>query len=88
MLILTRKSGEKIRIGNDILIQPMKTAKGKVKIGITAPESIPIYREEIYVQIQTENKESRLDQDLHLSLLEQFAETNQETMVKETGEEI
>jgi len=29
MLILTRKSGERIRIGNDILIQPMKTAKGK-----------------------------------------------------------
>ncbi|MFQ6614206.1 MAG: carbon storage regulator CsrA [Fidelibacterota bacterium] len=88
MLILTRKSGEKIRIGNDILIQPMKTARGKVKIGITAPESIPIYREEIYIQIQMENMESRLDQDVHLALLKQFTKTNPSVMIKQTGEKI
>jgi len=52
----------------------MKTAKGKVKIGITAPENIPIYREEIYLQIQSENKEATLDKDVNLSLLEQFSD--------------
>ncbi len=77
MLILTRKSGERIRIGNDILIQPMKTAKGKVKIGIIAPESIPIYREEIYLQIQAENQEARLEKDVHLSILEKFSKSTQ-----------
>ncbi|RMF06626.1 MAG: carbon storage regulator [Candidatus Neomarinimicrobiota bacterium] len=74
MLILTRKSGEKIRIGNDILIQPMKSGKGKVKIGITAPDNVPIYREELYLQIQTQNQEARLEPELQIDVLEQFSQ--------------
>lgn len=47
MLILTRKPGESIRIGDDIVIY-VKSISGKtVRLGITAPQSIPVYREEL-----------------------------------------
>ena len=53
MLALARKTNQSIMIGNDIEI------KGdQVKIGINAPKSVPIYRKEIYVQIQDENKKA------------------------------
>lgn len=47
MLILTRKPGESIRIGDDIVIY-VKSISGKtVRLGITAPQSVPVYREEL-----------------------------------------
>lgn len=50
MLILTRKTGESIMIGDDIAITVLRVMGDTVKIGIEAPRSIPIYREEIYCQ--------------------------------------
>ena len=47
MLVLTRKAAETIRIGNDIVIKVIKTAKGTVKIGIEAPASIRVMRGEL-----------------------------------------
>jgi len=47
MLVLTRKSAETIRIGNDIVIKVIKTAKGTVKIGIEAPANIRVMRGEL-----------------------------------------
>ena len=47
MLVLTRKRDETIKIGSDIVIRVMKTAKGSVKIGIEAPDSVRILRGEI-----------------------------------------
>lgn len=58
MLTLTRKVGESIRIGNDILIM-VQEIKGKgVKISIEAPRSTTIYREELYRKIVAANQES------------------------------
>ena len=56
MLILTRKEGEKIRIGDDIQITVVEIKKGTVKIGISAPKGLAIHREEIYQRILEENK--------------------------------
>ena len=47
MLVLTRKAAETIRIGNDIVIKVIKTAKGTVKIGIEAPANIRVMRGEL-----------------------------------------
>ncbi len=58
MLALTRKSNESIMIGNDVEISILEIKGDQVKIGISAPKSVPIYRKEIYVQIQEANKEA------------------------------
>ena len=58
MLALSRKQGESIMIGNDIEITLLDVKGDQVKIGISAPKSVPIYRKEIYVAIEQENKEA------------------------------
>lgn len=56
MLALARKINQSIMIGNDIEITLLEIKGDQVKIGITAPKSVPVYRKEIYAQIQEENK--------------------------------
>lgn len=58
MLALSRKTSESIIVGNDIEITILEIKGDQVKIGINAPKSIPIYRKEIYIQIQEANKEA------------------------------
>ena len=55
MLVLTRKLGEKIQIGDDISILIMEVKGKQVKLGIEAPSNIKVHREEIYQKIQEEN---------------------------------
>lgn len=55
MLVLTRKCGESIRIGDSIRVVVVEVKDGQVKIGIEAPIDMPVHREEIYVKIQEEN---------------------------------
>ena len=55
MLVLTRKPGESIRLGDGIIIKVLESSSGQVKLGISAPESVPIHREEIYERIKAEN---------------------------------
>ena len=55
MLVLTRKLGEKIQIGDDISIVIMEVKGKQVKLGIEAPSNIKVHREEIYQKIQDEN---------------------------------
>ncbi len=55
MLILTRKEGESIRIGDNITIKIVAMDNKHVKIGIEAPRNVSVNREEIYQKIQNEN---------------------------------
>ncbi len=55
MLILTRKIGEAITIGEDIKITVLGIQGRQAKLGITAPEKISVYRDEIFKRIQLEN---------------------------------
>lgn len=57
MLALTRRRGESLVINNDIEIEVLEIRGDQVKIGISAPKSVPVYRKEVYLQIQKENKE-------------------------------
>lgn len=58
MLALSRKITESIVIGNDIEITVLDIKGDQVKIGIKAPKTVPVYRKEIYMQIQDSNKEA------------------------------
>ncbi|MBE5946718.1 MAG: carbon storage regulator CsrA [Lachnospiraceae bacterium] len=58
MLALSRKEGESIMIGSDIEITVLEVKGEQIKIGISAPKSVPIYRKEIYAQIQEANRET------------------------------
>jgi carbon storage regulator len=55
MLILTRKAGEKIRIGDNITIHVVDVGKGNVRIGVEAPKDVTIMRDEVLERIEKEN---------------------------------
>ena len=55
MLALTRKKGEALVINNNIEITVLEIRGDQIKIGISAPKDVPIYRKEVYLQIQQEN---------------------------------
>ena len=52
MLVLTRKSNQSIMIGDDIEVSVLAIMGEKVRIGIEAPRSVPVFRKEVYVEIQ------------------------------------
>jgi carbon storage regulator len=57
MLVLTRKPNQSIMIGDDIEVSVLSVVGEKVRIGIHAPHDIPVFRTEIYVEIQREGGE-------------------------------
>lgn len=56
MLVITRKKGESILIGDDIEVMIVKVEEGSVKISISAPKNVTILRKELYKEITEENK--------------------------------
>lgn len=58
MLALTRKKGESLVINNNIEITVLEIRGDQIKLGISAPREVPVYRKEVYLQIQEENAES------------------------------
>ena len=62
MLVLTRKSNQSIMIGDEIEVSVLSVMGEKVRIGIQAPQEVPVFRKEIYLEIH--RKESETEQDL------------------------
>jgi carbon storage regulator len=56
MLILTRRPGERVVIGDEILVTVMGVSGHTVRLGIAAPSGVPIYREEIWLAVKEENR--------------------------------
>jgi carbon storage regulator len=56
MLILTRRAGERVVIGDDVLVTVMEVSGQTVRLGIAAPQGLPIYREEIWLAVKEENR--------------------------------
>lgn len=63
MLVLTRKLGETIRIGDNITVKIVDLDGRHVKLGIEAPKSVAVNREEIYERIQRENRAASVSKD-------------------------
>lgn len=64
MLALSRKQGESIMIGGNIELSILEVKGEQVKLGISAPKSVPVYRKEIYLQIQEENRQTAANIDI------------------------
>ncbi len=61
MLALSRKKNEALIINNNVEVTVLEIKGDQVKIGISAPKEIPVYRKEVYLQIQNANKEAATD---------------------------
>ena len=58
MLVLTRKLGEVIRVGDDVTVRVLEVKGNQVRLGVDAPAEVRIYREEIYGAIRKENEKA------------------------------
>ena len=68
MLILTRRLGESIRVGDDIKITVVEIRGGNIRLGIEAPTQIKVHREEIYERIKEENRLAAASSSIDLSV--------------------
>lgn len=76
MLVLTRKKGESIQIGHNIEVTVIAIEGDQIKLGIDAPQSIDIHRQEIYHAIQKQNSEA-IEANIQLiSLLDKKTKNN------------
>jgi len=82
MLVLTRKSGESIRIGDDITVTVMEIRGKQVRLGIEAPPEVTVHREEVYRRVQEEN---RLAATAHVGNVESLAEIWKKVQRKKNG---
>jgi carbon storage regulator len=56
VLIITRRPGERIMVGDEVTVEIMEIVGNSVRVGISAPRSVPVYREEIYAAVRDENR--------------------------------
>lgn len=69
MLVLTRKVGESINIGNNIKVTIINMDGGQVRLGIEAPRDVIVHREEIYIKILEENRQAARTSTLDLKTI-------------------
>ena len=63
MLVLTRRPGERVIIGDDIVVTISGIRGDQVRLGFTAPNEVPVYRKEIYDRIKTESRSEHATRD-------------------------
>jgi carbon storage regulator len=68
VLVLTRKSNQSIMIGDDIEISVLAVMGEKVRIGIEAPRSVPVFRREVYVEIHDDGDDDGEREDVDVAL--------------------
>ena len=56
MLVLTRKTNESIMIGDDVEVSVLAVSRDKIRLGISAPREVPVFRKEVYISIQEERQ--------------------------------
>ena len=78
MLILTRRIGESIIIGDDITVTVLGTQRGHIKIGIEAPKNISVHREEVYQRIAQEKQTNDMSASIKLGLKTPLSECSDE----------
>ena len=58
MLVLTRRSGESVMIGNDVIVTVLEARGDVIRLGIQAPRDIQVHREEVFRELQAANREA------------------------------
>jgi len=58
MLVLTRRAGESVMIGDDVVVTVLEARGDVIRIGITAPREVQVHREEVYQELQAANREA------------------------------
>lgn len=81
MLVLTRKKDESIIIGDEIKITIVEVRGDQVKVGIDAPREIPVHREEVYLEIQEENRRARLIGEVDMGRIGEVIKLQQDPAV-------
>ena len=56
MLRITRRAGERVMLGDNVIVEVMEIRGQTVRLGIDAPRSVPVYREEIWLEVKKENQ--------------------------------
>jgi carbon storage regulator len=74
MLVLTRKSNQSIMIGDDVEVSVLSVMGEKVRIGIQAPQDIPVFRKEIYLEIHREDGENVPAEDVRAEVTDALQE--------------
>ena len=77
MLVLTRKSNQSIMIGDDIEVSVLSIMGEKVRIGIEAPRTVPVFRKEVYLEIQLERSDDSTERDQVTEALERLKSKKQ-----------
>jgi carbon storage regulator len=63
MLVLTRKTNQSIMIGDDVEVTVLAVSRDKIRLGITAPRDVPVFRKEVYLSIKGETGDADADAD-------------------------
>jgi carbon storage regulator len=66
MLVLTRKTNQSIMIGDDVEVSVLAVSRDKIRLGITAPRDVPVFRKEVYLSIKGEEMSS--DEDARVAV--------------------
>ncbi|MFL5896080.1 MAG: carbon storage regulator CsrA [Thermoleophilaceae bacterium] len=72
MLVLTRKSNQSIMIGDDIEVSVLAVMGEKVRIGISAPREVPVFRKEVYLEIKLDDAEDGVTREQVAKALEEL----------------
>jgi len=78
VLVLTRRPGESVMVGDDVVITVLDVRGDVVRIGIKAPRSVQVHREEVYQELQRVNRESASPNDTAVRALSKLLRTEQE----------
>ena len=78
MLVLTRRPGESVMVGDDVVITVLDVRGDVVRIGIKAPRSVQVHREEVYKELQRVNRESASPDDIAVRALSKLLRSEQE----------
>ncbi|WDT93960.1 carbon storage regulator CsrA [Thermoleophilum album] len=72
MLVLTRKPNQSIMIGDDIEVSILSVMGEKVRIGIAAPRSVPVFRKEVWLEMHTEGEQASTDPRMLIKALDEL----------------
>ena len=78
MLVLTRRPGESVMVGDDVVITVLDVRGDVVRLGIKAPRSIQVHREEVYQELQRANRESASPSDVAVRALSKLLRPDDE----------